>query len=288
MPVQWRLWTMIPPQDFMPQSFILELNHVRWERDFHLPNKGSDLIQASSDIEFRGRGAGGERTVVVQWKPAGKSNRAIPLGVTQRTTAASQPTPARSCWTDQTKFSIEDILEPASLTPKHFNAAGFVSQVKADSYFYSMLHLNEHPAVQLNLFLFIIPASLCKSVSNLSRIYGNTVIFSVRLHRTCRHALHIASPSSCQKEREGSGGLTQRRAAKPQWMRSGTQEADKKKRQYSAVSQRALLQYHPEWRGAFHSTRYLNNLRASSLWIDEYAAFWGFVLASPLLENGIP
>lgn len=50
-----------------------------------------------ADIEFSGGKR--ERTAAVQWEPAGTSNRAIPLGVTQRTTAASLYAPARSCWT---------------------------------------------------------------------------------------------------------------------------------------------------------------------------------------------
>lgn len=54
-----------------------------------------------SHIEFRGGGES-ERTAAVQWEPAGRSNRAIPLGVTQRTTAASLFTSARSRWTDWT------------------------------------------------------------------------------------------------------------------------------------------------------------------------------------------
>lgn len=58
-------------------------------------NKGSDLIQAFQILNSEGGKR--ERTAAVQWEPAGRSNRAIPLGVTQRTTAASLSAPARSC-----------------------------------------------------------------------------------------------------------------------------------------------------------------------------------------------
>lgn len=65
-----------------------------------MPNKGSDLIQAFQIINSeKGRGGG---AAAVQWEPTGRSNRAIPLGVTQRTTAASLSTPAWSCWNDWT------------------------------------------------------------------------------------------------------------------------------------------------------------------------------------------
>lgn len=62
-------------------------------------NNGSDLIQAFQILNSEVGGKERERTVAVQWEPAGRSNRAIPLGVTQRTTAAGLSTPARSCWT---------------------------------------------------------------------------------------------------------------------------------------------------------------------------------------------
>lgn len=66
-------------------------------------NKGSDLIQAFQILSSeRERERERERTAAVQWEPAGRSNRAIPLGVTQRTTAASLSAPARSRWTDRT------------------------------------------------------------------------------------------------------------------------------------------------------------------------------------------
>lgn len=58
-------------------------------------NNGSDLIQA-----FQKLNSERERTVAVQWEPAGRSNRAVSLGVTQRTTAASLSAAARSCCAD--------------------------------------------------------------------------------------------------------------------------------------------------------------------------------------------
>lgn len=60
-------------------------------------NNGSDLIQAFQILNSERER---ERTVAVQWEPAGRSNRAVSLGVTQRTTAASLSAAARSCCTD--------------------------------------------------------------------------------------------------------------------------------------------------------------------------------------------
>lgn len=67
-------------------------------------NNGSDLIQA-----FQKLNSERERTVAVQWEPAGRSNRAVSLGVTQRTTAASQQGAAALTEPCTTKCPIEDL-----------------------------------------------------------------------------------------------------------------------------------------------------------------------------------